>query len=112
MLVDMTLAKDHLRVDPDSPDTSVSVYLGAAQEQAEAFLNRRVYAKPEDLAAAVLNGSAGIDPMVVNDSIRAAILLILGHLYANREDVGLQQAYELPMGARSLLWPYRVGLGV
>lgn len=53
--------------------------------------------------------------IVVNDHIRAGILLILGHLYRNREDVMTEQgaaAVQLPMGAHALLWPYRVGLGV
>ncbi len=53
--------------------------------------------------------------IVSNDSIRAAVLLILGHLYSNREEVMTEQgaaAVQLPMGAHALLWPYRVGLGV
>lgn len=51
--------------------------------------------------------------VVINASITAACLLMLGKLYANREDVVTgQTAVELPQGAHSLLWPYRVGLGV
>lgn len=42
--------------------------------------------------------------IVLNDTIKAAMLLIIGHLYANREDtvVGVSIA-ELPMGSRYLL---------
>ncbi|MDQ2139582.1 head-tail connector protein [Alcaligenaceae bacterium B3P038] len=111
-LVEMAQVKAHLRVDEDYPDDQLAIYVGAAEEQAQEFLNRRVYATAEMLAAAVLANIAGSDPMVVNDSIRAAILLILGHLHANREAVTSHQTYELPMGSRSLLWPFRVGLGV
>lgn len=51
--------------------------------------------------------------MVLNDAIKAAMLLILGHLYTNREDVITGTiATDLPMGSRSLLQPYRVGMGV
>lgn len=50
--------------------------------------------------------------IVINPSIRAAILLILGHLFENREDVTAAAAFELPNGAKSLLWPYRVEIGV
>lgn len=51
--------------------------------------------------------------MVINASITAACLLMLGKLYANREDVVTgQTAIELPQGAHALLWPYRVGLSV
>lgn len=42
--------------------------------------------------------------IVINDAIKAAMLLCIGHLYANREDsvVGTTVA-ELPMGSRYLL---------
>ena len=51
--------------------------------------------------------------IVVNDQIQAAMLLTLGHLYQNREDVVLNGSpAALPMGAHSLLQPFRVGLGV
>ena len=50
-----------------------------------------------------------MDGIVVNDTIRAAVLLIVGHLYANREDVvaGASVA-ALPNGADYLLQPYKV----
>ncbi|WP_183027658.1 head-tail connector protein [Variovorax sp. UMC13] len=51
--------------------------------------------------------------MVVDDLIKAAILLILGHLHENREEVVTgTTATTLPIGAKALLSPYRVGLGV
>jgi hypothetical protein len=52
--------------------------------------------------ARTLNG------IVVNPSIVSAVLLLLGHLFENREDVvaGVSVA-ELPLGARALLRPYR-----
>ena len=50
-----------------------------------------------------------MDGMVVNEAIKAAVLLIVGHLYANREDVvaGVSVA-QLPNGAEWLLAPYKV----
>jgi hypothetical protein len=47
--------------------------------------------------------------MVVNDTVKAALLLAVGNLYENRGDVA---ADGLPAAARSLLHPYRVGMGV
>lgn len=46
--------------------------------------------------------------IVVNDQIKAAILLTLGHLYQNREDtvVGVS-VVELPMGSRFLMDPFK-----
>lgn len=53
--------------------------------------------------------------MVINDEVRAAMLLILSHLYTNREQVVVDYraaAIEVPKGAESLLFHYRLGLGV
>ena len=51
-------------------------------------------------------GAASAVPRV----FKQAILLIVGHLYENREDVvvGNVQAVNVPGGAKMLLWPYRV----
>ena len=50
-----------------------------------------------------------MDGMVVNDTIKSAVLLIVGHLYAHRADVvaGVSVA-KLPNGAEWLLAPYKV----
>src|SRR5690606_31052873 len=88
-------------------------YLSAAESAAMEFLNRTLYETSDEMADAVLAGTAGTDPMLVNNHIRAGILLILGDLYANREDTVIGTiSSALPRGANSLLWPYRVGLGV
>jgi len=54
--------------------------------------------------------------VVLNKSITAACLLTLGHLWANREDavtgINTSSVIDLPHGSRSLLFPYRVDLGV
>lgn len=46
--------------------------------------------------------------MVVNDSIKSAVLLTVGHLYANREATTPRQLADLPMGVQFLLQPFRV----
>lgn len=50
-----------------------------------------------------------MDGIVVNEAIKAAVLLIVGSLYAQREDVvvGVSVA-QLPNGAEWLLAPYKV----
>lgn len=45
-------------------------------------------------------------------AIKLAILLILGHLYENRQDVTYQQHHRLPMGSEYLLQPYRISMGL
>ena len=66
-----------------------------------------VYARAQDEAREIRAG------MVVNDAVKAAILLLFGHLHANREDAvtGVTVA-QMPMGSQYLLMPYRVGMGV
>lgn len=110
-LVDLEAAKLHLRVDDEDEDSLIQIYLDAAEQAAIDFLNRNVYADQEALDAAAEPPEALA--MVVNAPIRAAVLLILGHLYANRENTVTGVSVQaLPMGAHALLWPYRVGLGV
>lgn len=41
--------------------------------------------------------------------IRAAMLLLVGHLYENREAVSKDAGVELPLGMQSLLFPFRSG---
>jgi uncharacterized phiE125 gp8 family phage protein len=45
---------------------------------------------------------------VMPKSIRSAILLVLGHLYENRENSTDLNLMEVPLGAQSLLRPYRL----
>lgn len=111
-VIPIEVVMQHLRA--DSEDQSyVALVLEAAEDSAARYLNRKFYADADALAAAVLAGEAGTDPILVNPSIRAACLLIAGNLYGNREDVVVGTiSSELPMGSRSMLMPYRVELGV
>lgn len=109
-LVPIETARAHLRIDAGDEDDLVALYLAAAQASAVEHLNRSVYDTQEALDAA--DDPPEALPMVVNAAIQAAILLILGHLYANREEVLPGAATKVPFGAHALLQPYRVGLGV
>lgn len=48
--------------------------------------------------------------MVVNDSIRTAILLITASLWEHRGDEDAVQG--VPPAAERFLWPFRIGLGI
>lgn len=62
------------------------------------FAANDAYSHAQQVARMVHQG------IVLNDTIKAAMLLIVGHLYQNREDtvIGVSVA-ELPMGSRYLL---------
>ena len=106
MLLDLAPVKLHLRVDDSAEDALIGLYVTAAEEFAMQFLGRTIYAT--ELAQGL--DTAGI---VINPAIQAALLLIVGHLYANREDVlaGVSVA-QLPNGSQYLMQPYRIGMGV
>lgn len=104
-IITLEQAKLHLRVDASEEDAHILLLIGAAQEQAEGYLNRKVYeadseVKPEDER-----------PLVANFSIRAAMLLMIGDLYAGREDQ-YAAGNQFPQASRRLLDPYRIRQGV
>ena len=111
-VIDMSIAREHLR-DPDDDEAYLVALLSAAEDQVAQYLNRRFFGDAQALEEAVADGTAGDRPILINPSITAACLLILGHLYSNREDVVVGTiATAMPMGAKALLTPYRVGWGI
>ncbi|VVO30454.1 head-tail connector protein [Pseudomonas fluorescens] len=111
-VIDIEVAMRHCRAEEVDREY-VQLLLDAAENSASQFIQRQFYTDADGLAAAVLDGSAGDEPMVIEKSIVAACLLILGSLYANREDVVVGvSATDLTLGSRALLSPYRVQLGV
>lgn len=112
-LVSVDLARASQRIDLGDEDALVQAYLDGAVQIAIDYLNRQVYEDIDEMAAAVLAGDAGPDPILINPAIRAGVLLIFGHLYAHRETVIVGvSAVELPMGAKSLLRHHRRSNGV
>lgn len=111
MSVYLETAKQHLRIDGNEDDELVSLYLQAAREHAALFLNRSVYEDAAALADGVLAGD--MTGIVATGAIDAAVLLICGTLYANRENavIGASVA-TLPGGSQALLQPYRILTGV
>lgn len=103
-IITLEVAKLHLKVDTTDDDTMIAIYLGAAERAAMDYCNRTIYGAE--------GMGSDLDGVVINDAIKAAILLNLGHLYVNREGVDTVQKQELPLGIQSLLQPYRIGIGM
>lgn len=96
----------HCRADPVEDAALIDIYLSAAVAAAQDFLGAAIYADAE-AAAGDANG------VIADGAVRAAILLICGHLYANREAVVVgSTAVDLPLGAHDLLRPKRRSFGL
>lgn len=102
-LVTDAQVRNHLRIDEGE---DVSVYVAAGEGMAADFLNRAIY---EDEAA--LTAAADPDGVVVNAVIQAAILLIVGDLYRDRENDKQGTYTPSSTGTDRLLSPYRIGMG-
>lgn len=98
----------HCRADPEADASVMELYLGAAIDAAQDYLGRKLYESEQALAAA--EDETGLVP---NFAVKAAILLICGHLYENRENVVAGVSLQaLPMGAHDLLRPHRRSFGL
>lgn len=100
--VTLATAKTHLRVVDGDEDPLITAWLAAAYLAVEGRIFRKVY---EEGATIPEEDETGIH---TNEVINSAALLILGHLYANREEVitGNVSAVQIPVGADWLLTPY------
>ena len=86
----------------------MELYLGAAIDAAQDYLGRKLYESEQVMTDA--SDEAGLVP---NFAVKAAILLICGHLYENRENVVAGVTLQtLPMGAHDLLRPHRRSFGL
>lgn len=121
-IVDIETAMHHLRADVDDL-ADVQLKLDAAVEIAEQYLGKRIYADAAEARAARLQAMIDLETADEHDSygfvmqsraiaknpaIEIAVLLILGTLYAHREDVVVGASVaELPIAATHRLQPYR-----
>lgn len=102
-LLEASLVKKHLRVDSTDEDTVLAAYQAAAEATVCEYLDRDIYVSG-DSPAPTDEFAIEIEP-----PITAAILLLVGDLYANREpDYKLLGDAVLPRAVRALLAPYRV----
>lgn len=98
---------------PGELDTAIAAYesaIAAAEALAdETAKAASIQTAGNDLLRAKVAHRQAMDGMVVNEAIKAAVLLIVGSLYTQREDAVVGVSVEqLPNGAEWLLAPYRV----
>lgn len=91
-LLPMELIRKHLRVDYEDEDELISLYAESALSWALWFCDNPKLVDVSDFPS----------------SFKAAMLLLIGHSYANREAVVTGTiATEVPMAVESLLWSSR-----
>jgi hypothetical protein len=102
--------RDQVGLDPQdtSHDDKLRRYAAAAEKVVENFLNRRVY--PDEVVSS--EGPPDIPEddetgILVDEQIRAAGIVIAAEMMENREAPRV-----LSDGVVSLLYPYRIGLGI
>lgn len=98
-MISLEQAKLHLRIDHTEDDPLITLYIGAAQEQIERHIQRKIITDEEERTSAY--------DVVNNSALKAAALLFVGNLYENREAT-TDKPNELPLGYWSLIQPYRI----
>ena len=94
-MLDLATVKMHLRVDGDEEDALIVGYIAAAKAHVEQHCDRKlVEADPVEP-----------EEMELTSDVEQAILLLVGHWYANREAVATGTiATAIPLAVERLLW--------
>ena len=90
-LITLDEVKTHLRIKQSLEDSALSMYIGAAEAHIANYTNQ---------------ASAPVNP-----ATKAAALLIVGDLYANKEAQTVKELHKNE-AVEALLYPYREDLGL
>ena len=92
--------KQHCRVDGEEDDSLLEQYRFAAAEVLKTHTSRNWYSQDAEIPADDANG------LHYNSATTQAMLLLVGHWYANRETD--PAVTEIPMAFWHLIQPYRI----
>lgn len=94
-MIELATVKLHLRVDGDEEDALIGGYLEGAKAHVEQHCDRKL----------VETDPIEPDEMGLTRDVEQAILLLVGHWYANREAVAVGTiATAMPLAVERLLW--------
>ncbi|HBU6573868.1 TPA: phage gp6-like head-tail connector protein [Citrobacter amalonaticus] len=105
-MIDLDVVKQHCRIDSDftGDDALLNLYTGAAARHVQTWTRRTLYENENSPGYA-----EDEDSILPDDDVKAAMLLLIGHWYANRETVSVGQTVaEVPFAVEALLQPYRI----
>ncbi len=114
-MLELDIIKQHVQLELDfvEDDTLLDTYSTAARRLIENRIGRTLYATQGEIPTETdpVTGEVTAtdeDALVLDDDITTAMLLLIGHWYANRESVVVGSiTSELPMAVNSLILPYR-----
>ncbi|MDM9594658.1 head-tail connector protein [Pseudomonas guariconensis] len=94
-MIDLATVKMHLRVEGDEEDALIGGYVAAAKAHVEQHCDRKL----------VETDPVEPEEMGLTSDVEQAVLLLVGHWYANREAVVIgTSASEVPLAVDRLLW--------
>ncbi|KKY78708.1 phage protein [Enterobacter cloacae] len=105
-MIELDVVKQHCRIDNDftGDDALLEIYTGAAARYVQTWTRRTLYEK--ESSSGYADDPA---PILLDDDVKAAMLLLIGHWYANREAVNIGNiTTAVPLAVESLLQPYRI----
>lgn len=95
-MIDLARVKLHLKVDGDEEDTLITGYFEAAKSHVAMHCDREL----------VEGAPTGPEQMGFTPDVEQAVLLLVGHWYANREAVVTgTTSTAVPLAVDRLLWP-------
>lgn len=105
-MLDIDIVKEHCRVEADftEDDSLLNVYSGAAARYVETWTRRKLFESEASPGYADAE-----DSILLGDDVKAAMLLLIGYWYENREAVVVgDTAVTVPFAVEALLQPYRI----
>lgn len=93
-MLELATVKMHLRVDGDEEDALIGGYVAAAKAHVEQHCDRKL----------VETDPVEPEEMGLTGDVEQAVLLLVGHWYANREAVTAAAANVMPLAVERLLW--------
>ncbi len=104
-MIELNTVKEHCRIDADfaGDDSLLEIYTGAAKRYVETWTRRKLYETSSDEGFA-----EDEDHLLLDDDIRIAMLLMIGHWYENREISVTGTISTLPLAVDVLLQPHRI----
>lgn len=108
MLVSLQQGKDHLRIDNSDEDNDLTLKIHGASGAVLNYIRNGADVFTDSAGEPILDSNGA--PVGIPYEIQAATLLMLGHLYKDRDgdpDKAWEMGY-LPKAVTALLYPFRV----